>query len=410
MKLSFRIARRYFVSRKSRLVNIISGVSLLSLAVATAAMLVIFSVMNGMNAYIMARFSSFDPDLLIEAEAGKFYTPRFIDDLRRMPQVQAVVPVLEDQALLRFRDDVQMIKLKGVDTGYAALSERAAQWVEGYPDFAEGGYVPVSIGYGLATRMGIPLLNAEYPCLIYTVDADRLSAAMWQQALMSERVYPSGVFSVLPEYDNRYVLAPLSFVRRALKVPEQVSAVEVQLRPGLSGKALRRARQAIREAVGDGFRVRNRLEQQQTLYSSMRAEKWMMIAIFAFILLVSTFTMVSSLMLLMYEKRRDTAILSAQGMGDTGLKAVFAFEGLLITAVGTFFGLLLAGGIVYGQARFGWVKFGMGNGGTYVLETYPVAWQWGDALVVGLIGLGMGLAASAIPLRQISVYKRFNLT
>lgn len=410
MRLSFRIAARYFVSRKSGLVNVIGAVSLLSLAVATAAMLVIFSVMNGMNGYIMARFSSFDPDLLIEAKAGKYYTPTFADTLRHLPQVTAVVPVLEDQALLRFRDDVQMIRLKGVDTGYAGLSDRAAQWVEGYPDFEEAGYIPVSLGYGLAARMGIPLLQAEYPCLIYTVDADRLSSALWQQALASESVYPSGIFSVLPEYDNRYVLAPLTFVRRALRVPEQVSAVEVQLAVGLSPKAARRIKHDIRALVGDGFTVRDRLEQQQTLYSSMRAEKWMMVAIFAFILLVSTFTMVSSLMLLMYEKRRDTAILAAQGMNDTRLKGVFALEGLMITAVGTFFGLLLAGAIVYGQARFGWVKFGMGADGTYVLETYPVAWQWGDAAVVALIGLGMGLLASLMPLRQIIVYKRFNLT
>lgn len=407
MPLPFRIAARYFLAKKSRLVNIISGVSLLSLAVATAAMLVIFSVMNGMNGYIMARFSSFDPDLLIEAETGKFYTPAFADSLRRMPQVEAVVPVLEDQALLRFRDDVQMIRLKGVDTAYAVLSDRAAQWVEGYPDFVEDGYVPVSVGYGLATRMGLPLLQAEHPCLIYTVDADRLSSAVWQQAVASAAVYPSGIFSVLPEYDNRYVLAPIAFVRRALQVPEQVSAVEVQLDPTLSKRAFRSAQNEIRRLVGDGFTVRDRLQQQQTLYSSMQAEKWMMIAIFAFILLVSTFTMVSSLMLLMYEKRRDTAILSAQGMGDARLKAVFAAEGLLITAVGTLFGVLLGAAIVYGQARFGWVKFGMGAEGSYVLETYPVAWQWGDAAVVGLIGLGLGLAASLVPLRQVKVYKQF---
>ncbi|MDE7148944.1 MAG: FtsX-like permease family protein [Bacteroidales bacterium] len=407
MNLPFRIAVRYFLARKSRLVNIISGVSLLSLAVATAAMLIIFSVMNGMNAYIMARFSSFDPDLRIEAVTGKYYTPAFIDSLRGMPQVEAVVPVLEDQALLRFRDDVQMIRLKGVDTAYAALSDRAAQWVEGYPDFAEDGYVPVSVGYGLASRMGLPLLQAEHPCLIYTVDAGRLSFALWQQALSSAAVYSSGIFSVLPEYDNRYVLAPISFVRRVLQVPEQVSAVEVQLNRTLSKRAFRAAQAEIRRLVGEEFTVRDRLEQQQTLYSSMQAEKWMMIAIFAFILLVSTFTMVSSLMLLMYEKRRDTAILSAQGMGDARLKAVFAAEGLLITAVGTLFGMLLGAAVVYGQARFGWVKFGMGADGTYVLETYPVAWQWSDAAVVGLISLGMGLGASAIPLRQINVYKKF---
>lgn len=410
MNLPFRIAFRYFISKKSNLVNVISAVSLLSLAVATAAMLVIFSVMNGMNAYITARFSSFDPDLVIEAKEGKFYNPSFAESLRQMPQVSSVALVLEDQALLRFGEQVQMIRIKGVDTNYAHLSDRAAQWVEGYPDFEETAFVPVSVGQGLASRMGIPLQEAASPCLIYTVDVTRLSSPLWQQAVASDQVYPTGIFSVLPEYDNRYVLAPLSFVRRALQVPSKVSAVEVQLWGGLSKREARAAQAEIAAAVGEGFTVHNRMEQQQTLYRSMQAEKWMMTAIFAFILLVSTFTMISTLMLLMYEKRRDTAILSAQGMNRGSLKGIFAMEGLLITVVGMLFGMLLGGAIVYGQAKFGWVKFGMGADGTYVLETYPVAWQWGDTLLVGLITLAVGLAASAIPLKYITRFEKINLT
>lgn len=408
MKLPLHIASRYFASKKSGLVNVISLVSLLSLAVGTASMVVILSVMNGMNNYITDKFSGFDPDFKVEPITGKHYFPDKIGLISEIDGVVRVAKVIEDQALFQCGEDSKIIQLKGVDTQFIESANISSFLVGGLCDLEEKEYVPVTIGYGLFAQMGTPLQKAEKPCHIYTVNVGKLTGGMWQQALESSVVYPTGVFSVLPEYDNRYILAPLSFVQRTLNAEGKVSALEIECDSKIGKFEKKRIKTEIERVVGEKFAVKDKIEQQQALYHSMKAEKWMMIAVFVFVLLVSTFTMVSSLMLLMHEKRKDIAILSAQGMRERGLRSIFLAQGLMITLAGTLIGALLGAAVVFSQAHFGLVKFGMGGEGEYVLETYPVAWQWLDMAGVCFVGLSVGLLACLVPLRYVNVYKRFN--
>ncbi|MCM1169681.1 MAG: ABC transporter permease [Bacteroides sp.] len=402
MNLPVFIARRYFSSRKSPLVTVIGRVAVLGIAVSTAAMMLILSVMNGMNRFVAERFGNMDADLKIEAVKGKYFSEDgLLGRIAAERGVQAVSGVLEDQALLTYGEQTVMVQLKGVDSAFDHVSGLAAQIYSGDYDLDYNDYAAFGVmGGGVYDQLQFPPSQAE-ACRLYAVDGSLLDSPFaMQQAVNSFPLYPSGLFSSIPEYDNRYVFCHIGFARQMFKSEDALSAIELKVAPDFK---VRNVKKALQAKLGGGFTVKDRMEQQQAMFKSMKAEKLIVIAVFAFVMLIATFTMVADQMLLMYEKRRDIAILSGMGMGRGALKGLFFCNGLLVCVWGTLSGLLLGSLLAFGQQEFGWVKLG-GGSGNYITDAYPVYWQAGDLLLVLGVGLAVGMLASALPLQQVNVF------
>lgn len=406
MTLSYKIASRYFRAKKRPLVSVIGKVAMLSIGISTAAMVLVLSVMNGMNRFVAERFWVIDPDLKIEAAEGKFFTPADLPQtLAATPGVQAVSQVLKDQAILTYGGQNCMIYLQGVDSVYSHVSDLPSHVFSGQYNLSS--HEPtasalVLMGGGVFAQMQIPPSYAQ-DCRLYTVDARMLGRPLAAGgAVTAYSVYASGLFNAIPEYDNQYVFCDLEFARRAFKASGKVSALEVRVSPGTSVK---KVKQDLQERLGEGFVVKDRVEQQEAMFKSMRAEKLIVMLVFAFIMLIATFTMVADQMLSMYEKRLDMAVFASMGMRERHIRRIFFLNGMMVNVCGTLGGLLLGSLLTFGQKRFGWVKLGGGEG-SYITDAYPVDWQIGDLFVVLLIGLAIGALASALPLRQVAGFSR----
>jgi len=192
----------------------------------------------------------------------------------------------------------------------------------------------------------------------------------------------------------------LGFARKVFDAGGRLSAIEIKLVPGFSEKDVQ---ERLRQEVGDAYTVKNRIEQQQAMFRSMKAEKLIVVAVFAFVMLIATFTMVANQMLLIYEKRHDIGILSSMGMRTERLRLLFLLHGGMVSLWGTLAGVVAGSLLTFGQQYFEWVKLG-GGSGNYITDAYPVSWQAGDVLAVVAIGLCIGFVASALPLRQVASF------
>jgi lipoprotein-releasing system permease protein len=201
---------------------------------------------------------------------------------------------------------------------------------------------------------------------------------------------PDGVFKVQEEFDQRYVLAPLSSVQELFRKEGGISSLELRLAPGSDERAVQKQ---VHAALGNDFRVETRYEQNRTLNGVMRTEKWATYAILLFVLLIASVNMVGAMSLLVLEKRRDMAILTAMGAEQKTIRAVFLIEGILWAAVGGGLGLVLGSLLCLGQQRWGWVKLN----GDFIIDAYPVSMQAGDFIVIAVTVLAVGLLAATYP-------------
>lgn len=376
--------------------------AVIGIAVSTAAMMLILSVMNGMSRFVADRFGGMDADLKVEVVKGKYFEEStLLRKIRQIPGVKAVSGVLQDQALLSYGEQNVMVVLKGVDSAFGEVSDIRQYVYSGDYNLDYNDHAAFTVmGNGVFGQLEIPSRQTE-ACRLYTVNGSLLNGPFaMQQAVRSSDVYPSGIFSVIPDYDNSLIICHIDFVRKIFQLEDMLSATELSVEPEYS---VQEVKHQIQSVLGNGFTVKDKAEQQQTIFKSMKAEKLIVVVVFFFVLLISTFTMVANQMLLMYEKRRDIAILSAMGLGLGKLKKLFFANGLLVCLWGTAWGLLVGSLLAFGQQKFGWVKLG-GGSGNYITDAYPVHWMPTDLLVVLGVGLFIGVLASALPLRQVGVF------
>lgn len=416
------------MAKKSRLVNVISVTAIISMAVSTAAMLIILSVMNGMNQFITERYSGFDPDFKVELKKGRFFTADTlkIAEIKALEGVAYCVEVAEEQVLLEYAGENRIVKLKGVGEDFSKVVDIDASIIGGEFDVSKSsrrGICGLSVGSGIFHMMDLPFQSTTDFLELHLVGANSMGSINVISAVSSYPAYVSSVFYAIPSLNDNYIIAPITFLRGALMDENILTSLEIGMKDGLGKRKILETQQAIYnivniskagvEPIGEAakFSVKNKFEQQESFFKTMKAEKLVVILIFTFVLLISIFTLVASLMLLMYEKRRDIAILSALGMKDRELKKIFLAEGCLISIFGCIIGLILGLLITLGQKNFEWVKLGGGNvsEGTYSINAYPVDLQFNDLIIVTLLVLGVGFLASILPTRGInSNYKTFN--
>ena len=403
MNIEAHIAWRYLVAKKRQnAINIISGISCLAVAVVTAAMICVLSVMNGFGEAVEQMFSQLDPQLRITPAQGKTLQ---LDDSRirslyAMPEIAVLAPTVEETALVEFRGRQVPAMLKGVDTTYQQLTAIDSIVIDGSYAVWDGAFERCVMGVGLANTIGIGAHFISPVHLYAPKRVGRVNMLRPDDNFHARGVFIAGVFAVnQAKYDDAYLLISLPLARELFEYDTcQATALELRLRPDAS---VRKVQKQLRANLGSDYIILNRYEQQQDFYRIQMIEKWLTALLLVFILLIASFNIISSLSMLILDKTDDIRLLHSLGADRPMIRRIFLYEGWLISAVGAVIGTLL-GIIICGiQQHFGLIK--LGNGANYVLSAYPVSIQAADVIIVLGIVLALGAFAAWIPAGKLKV-------
>ena len=398
-RLPFFIAFRYFFSKKSqRVINIISAISSIGVMIGTAALIIVLSVFNGFEDLILRLYNSFDPDLRIELVAGKSFEQNKIniDQLKKIDGVAFVDEVVEESALVKYHDKQYIIKLKGVSKDFEKMTGLDSMIVAGSFLLQSGDTDYALVGEGIAYNLGIDPDNIFNQIEIYGPRNSTPSLADPEGAFNRRFVIPSGIFSVQQEFDAKYIITPLRFAREIFDYENKLTALEI----GLSkNKIEAEIIKNISTQIGNDFKIKNRYRQHEIIYKIMRSEKWAVFLILTFILIIAIFNVISSLTMLVIEKKKDIAIYRSMGAEISFLRKLFLTEGMLITLSGAVGGLIIGMLICYLQEKFGLIS--LSGSGSFVIDAYPVKMIPLDFLYVFITVSCIGLLAAWYPAKRL---------
>ena len=391
MKLSRFIARRYLFAKKSHnVINIISIISAAGIAIGCAALVIILSVYNGFDGVVRDLNDAATADILVTPVRGKVFVPdeRF-DAFREDPRVKAVCGVLEESVFVQYGDRNKVVVARGVDSLYEQVTALRDHLVEGDFSLTFGDLNQVVLGRLVAMELGVRTtflqpMTAWFPSRTRQVDLLNPLASLRQ-----EKLHPAGIVSLEQNFDQKYLFMPLPALRELLEYQDEVSAVEIYLTPqGLDrkGMASREVLSQLKASLGDDFLVRDRQQQNTTLYKLLIYEKVAIYLILLFVMLIISFNIYGSLSMLIIEKRDDIATLQAMGADDALVGRIFVREGWMISLLGIAVGVGLGLLVCLLQQHYGFVKMP----GNFVVDAYPVVVQPLDIVlvVVGVAFIG----------------------
>ena len=400
MNLAWLFAQRYFVARKStNAINIIAAVSVIGMMVGTMALLLVLSVFNGFEDLVTSLYNSFNPDLKVEARIGKTFEvdSSTIYKLEHLPGIKAVSEVLEENALLRYNDKDMVGRLKGVDDKFIDVSGIDSTIVGGKYMLTDADSLNYAVvGLGIQAMLGVNIDNQFSRLEIYMPRRQgKVSTTSPENAFKQQVIYPIGVYAIQQDFDAKYTIVPLQFMRNLLDYDTpQVSALEIALLPNANMVTVQTA---VEQLLGKDFKVADRYQQDEFLYKVMRTEKWAVYLILTFILIIAAFNIVGSLSMLVIEKKHDLGILRAMGANSQFIRRVFMLEGILLGGVGGAMGMLLAFVICLAQQHFKLLRLA---GDTFLIDAYPVSMRWFDFLMVGITVIIIALLAAYFPAQR----------
>lgn len=397
LRVEYRIAWRYLFSKKGHnAINIVSGVSAAAVAVVTAAMVCVMSVMNGFGTMVEQLFSQFDPDIRIEAVSGKSFrlSKETEDALTQLPSVAMLSRSIEETALIYYDDKQMPVQLRGVDTAFAQLTHIDNIITDGKYMVFDGAFERAVLGQGLAWQLGI---NAHFVQAMHVYApkrTGRVNMLRPDESFNHETCFIAGTFAVQQtQYDDALMIVSIELARRLLDFgDDEVSALLVQTKDGVS---VRQAKRELQHVLGSRYRILDRYEQQADFFRILRIEKLLTGLLLAFILLIATFNIIGALSMLIIDKQRDIKILSDLGADGKMIRRIFLYEGWFISALGAAAGLVIGLVICLIQEHFGILK--LGSGTEYVVSAYPVAVQGADILIIAAVVLALGAVAAYIP-------------
>jgi ABC-type lipoprotein release transport system permease subunit len=348
---------------------------------------------------VISLFNAFNPDLEITLNEGKTFDSTMIpeDQLRKIPGVKYLVEVIGENALVKYKDKQYIATIKGVGEDYAKMCGLDTMMSEGKFVLQDGDRNFAVMGYGVAYYLGANLDDYVNPISIYVPRRNASFSGGFSDAFNNEVIFPSGFFSVQQDFDIKYVILPLRFVKKLLEYDKLITGVEIGT---VKGADVDKIQSQISPLVGDKFQVKNRYQQQELLYKIMKSEKWAIFLILTFILIIATFNVIGSLSMLILDKKRDIAVLQCLGASQTKVKRIFLAEGLLVSFIGAAGGLILGGITCFLQQKFGLVKLGSANS-TFVVSAYPVHMQVQDFIFVFFTVLLIGAIATWYPVFNI---------
>ena len=397
MNFSFFIAKRYFTTNKSSsFVHIISWVSLFGVAIGTAALILVLSVFNGFEDLVLSMYNSFDPHLKITSAEGKTFNPEQARNrLLTVEEIENTAFVLEEKVLLKYQEKEYIATAKGVSEEYLQLTNFDSLLVDGeYINNFESNNVAV-VGRGVAYYLSMSIGTMFEQLQVFVPNRNSKTLLNPATAFEQSSVLPVGIFGVQAEVDAAYIITPLLFVQQLANRNNEVSAIEIKLKDEGQMIALQ---EKLQTALGDKYTIKNRLQQQDFLYKILNTEKLAVFLILTFIMIIATFNIIGSLSMLMLDKKKDIATLRSLGCRVQDIQSLFFKKSMLTILLGAGIGLLIGLGIAFLQQTFGFLSMG---GGSFVVNTYPVAIKLMDVLLVSATVIIIGVLASWYPARVL---------
>jgi lipoprotein-releasing system permease protein len=406
VNLPYYIAKRYLISKKSHnAINVISGVSVCGIALATLALVCTLSVFNGFQELVTTFFTAFDPELKITSVSGKVFDAQDerIQSLRQLPEIEVFSESLEDNAMVQYKGRQAMVVIKGVEDNFNQLTAiDSILYGRGdmvlHDEVVDYAIPGVDVTSSLGT--GIRFLD---PLEVYAPKrGSKINVANPSTSFQTAYLHSSGlIFAVNQQkYDASYILTSLSFVRDLFQYDTEVSSIELKLK---GGSNIYKVQKKISQSLGEDFQVLNRYEQQADTYRIMEVEKLISYAFLSFILLIACFNVIGSLSMLIIDKRADVVTLRNLGANDRLISKIFLLEGCMISFMGAIIGVALGLMLCFAQQEFGILSLGSGaSSGAFVVDAYPVSVHFSDVVLVLITVLVIGYLSVLLPVRYLS--------
>ena len=401
MYLTF--AWRYFKAKKSaNAINWISWVTVGVIAFATACQILVLSVFNGFEGLVKSLYSSFYTDIKIIPQKGKTFllTNDQIQQIKKNSGVQVVSLIAEEKALLQNKDLQTIVYLKGVDENYHQVCGVAEKTFVGKFNIGDVNEPGLILGAGIQNAAGVNVSNnsSASELTIILPKKGKVSVTDPLQSLSEGRIKATGVFAIQQDFDNKYAITNLNFVKNQIGFAiDEYSAVEIKLNDPSNLSTIQKQ---LADLLGSNFKVQSKYEQNSSLYNTMKIEKWAIYAVLTLILFIAAFNMISALTMLVLEKKKDISVLQSMGADKAMILKIFLSEGLLLAAIGAFTGLLMAVLICFLQIKFHFFKL---KGGSFLIDYFPVKMQAADFILVLSTVTFISFLAAWFPARKAAV-------
>ena len=401
MKPDFFIAKRYLFARKSHnVINIISIISAAGIAIGCAALVIILSIYNGFDTLVKDLYDSTSPDLLITPARGKTFSTSTaaFDALRSDAALASYSEILEENVFLMYGDNHTVVTARGVDSLYGRASGLDGYMTSGEFAVWEGGSPRMVLAAKISGQLGVNIRFLTPVSAIYPSTTDTLNIFNPASILRTEKLFPAGTISVDENFDGKYVFMPRE-VLGSLTGHDEISSVELRFMPQVltsDGIVSSSVQKSIAKALGDDYVVRNRYQQNESLYKVMRYEKLAVYFILVFVMLIISCNALGSLSMLIIDKKEDIEVLKSMGATKQRIRRIFRLEGWMISLLGIVVGIAVGLLVCFLQARYGLVKLP----GNFVVDAYPVKVQWGDVTLVFVIVAAIGAIMAQLPVKS----------
>ncbi|MFT3675873.1 MAG: FtsX-like permease family protein [Chitinophagaceae bacterium] len=393
--LHFLFAWRYFKAKKStNAINVIAWISIGAIIMGTVALILVLSVFNGFEDLVKSLYSSFYTDLKIKPASGKHIsvTAEQLNRLRAIKEIAGFSRVIEEKALLQNEDYQSVVHLMAVDDAYRQVTGVADHIVSGQYDLGTAEAPKLILGTGVEGALGIAADRNLFYLKIILPRKSKTEQIDPLNDISNDNIQSSSSFQIQQDFDTKYAITNLDYARQALRLDSNLySGIEIRLRDPNTADDVKKT---VEKVMGPGYLVQTRYEQNQSLYSVMNMERWIIYGVLSLILVVAAFNMIGALTMLVLEKQKDIGVLHALGGSRRFIQRIFLSEGLLLALVGTVIGMLLATFIAWLQINFHLIPL---EGGTFLINYFPIKLRVADFLLVGATVLVISLLASWLP-------------
>ncbi len=361
--------------------------------VGTAALIIVLSVFNGFEDLVKGLYADFYADISVTPQKGKTFLllPTQLGQLKNISGIGSYSLTAEEKALLVNGDNQTIVLVKGVDSNYTRINSIQLHMVRGSFVLGNAQKPQLIVGAGIENALGLDVERSLYPLTLYmpNTQSDNMLSS---EGLYAYNILPAGTFMIQEDFDNKYVFTNLAFVKYMLNMqPNEYSAIEIKLTKDANTNNVQLQ---IENLLGNAFKVQTRYQQNESLYTVMEVEKWVIYGILSIILIIAAFNMIGALTMLVLEKQKDIAVLKALGASDGLIQKIFLTEGFLLAITGGGVGMVLALLICFIQIKFHLIGLG---GGTFIIDYYPVKLVPGDFVLVMITVLAIALLAAWFP-------------
>lgn len=402
MNLPFFIARRYlFSTRKKNFINIISAISVLVVSLITASLFIVLSVFNGIEELLRSLNTSFDPPIKIEAREGKSFhvDSDMLDKIRAVHGVEIITEVVEDYAYVRYRDANQVVTIKGVSENFIDQHRIDKAIVQGELKFKSGQVSYALIGRGVQYSLSVDPEDKMHALQVYYIKNIKGGSIDPSRMYTKKTIMPGGVFSIVQNLDDSYIIVPLDFAVDLLDYGDRRTSLEIKMTPDAD---LVQVQKQLQQTLGNSFNILSHEQQHKDLYKLLKMEKLFSFLAATLLLCIGSINIFFSLMMLALDKKKDVSVLGAVGASLKTIRNIFLFEGALIAFLGTALGLFIGSALCFLQQHFSLVSMGMQSS---VTDGYPVKMNFQDFLLVLFV---MSVITALISYRPATLASRFS--